>query len=62
MDAGTYSYSYWRGWKDARAGFPPQAEEYADPDAYHAGYEHGSAGRFGEEVAAALDSPAARPA
>ena len=40
MDATTFSY--WRGWKDARAGFPPEPDEQAEPDAYRAGYEHGS--------------------
>ena len=39
MDAETYSY--WHGWKDALAGFPPQAEEHAEPEAYLAGYEDG---------------------
>ena len=39
MDAETYSY--WHGWKDALAGFPPQADEHAEPDAYLAGYEDG---------------------
>ena len=40
MDATTFSY--WRGWKDARAGFAPEPDEHAEPDAYRAGYEHGS--------------------
>jgi hypothetical protein len=39
MDAETYSY--WHGRKDALAGFPPQAEEHAEPEAYLAGYEDG---------------------
>ena len=38
----TETYSYWHGWKDALAGFPPQAEEHAEPEAYLAGYEDGS--------------------
>jgi len=36
------TFAFWRGWKDARAGFPPQNEEHAEPDAYRTGYEHGS--------------------
>jgi hypothetical protein len=32
---------YWYGWKDALAGFPPQAEEHAEPKAYLTGYEDG---------------------
>ena len=40
MDAETYSY--WRGWKDARAGFSPEPDDHAEPDAYRAGYEAGS--------------------
>jgi hypothetical protein len=37
----TETYSYWHGWKDALAGFPPQAEEHAEPEAYLAGYQDG---------------------
>jgi hypothetical protein len=46
------TFAFWRGWKDARAGFPPQNEEHAEPDAYRTGYEHGSARRSPEEAAA----------
>jgi hypothetical protein len=35
-----------------RAGYPPQAEEHAEPDAYRVGYEYGSEGRVREDVAA----------
>jgi hypothetical protein len=51
MDAETYSY--WRGWKDALAGFSPQAEEHAEPEAYLAGYEDGGERQVSDEVATA---------
>jgi hypothetical protein len=51
MDAETYSY--WRGWKDALAGFAPQAEEHAEPEAYLAGYEDGRERQVSDEVATA---------
>jgi hypothetical protein len=55
MDATTFSY--WRGWKDARASFAPEPDEQAEPDAYRAGYEHGSESRVIDEVAALSLTP-----
>jgi hypothetical protein len=46
----TETYSYWRGWKDALAGFPPQAQEHAEPEAYLAGYEDGRGRQVNDEA------------
>jgi hypothetical protein len=51
MDAETYSY--WRGWKDALAGYAPQAEEHAEPGAYLAGYEDGRERQVCDQVSTA---------